>query len=64
MADVDLTDVVTTKRLVACGNDEVYYEVSAGTMTEITDVLGAAIDTSDQLVMFEAFQKVFVVNGA
>lgn len=59
-------DVVTYKRLVAAGNDELWYEgtgVSAGTLTELTAANGD-IDTSDQLMMFEAYQKVFVVNGA
>ena len=63
---VTLTPVVTYKRLVAAANDDIYYEdinVAAGTMVEL-DTSGGAIDTSDQLVMFEAFQKVFVVNGA
>ena len=62
---VDITDITTIKRLVAAGNDDIYYEdldVAAGTMTEL-DTSGGAIDTSDQLNMFEAFQKVFVVNG-
>jgi len=60
---VSINERATIRRLVAVGTDEVWYEVSAGTMTE----LGAAngdIDTSDQLNMYEAFQKVFVVNGA
>lgn len=63
---VSLTDVVTYKRLVAVGNNELWYEgtgVGAGTLTELTAANGD-IDTSDQLTMFEAFQKVFVVNGA
>ncbi|MCK5605900.1 hypothetical protein KAR91_28645, partial [Candidatus Pacearchaeota archaeon] len=38
-------------------------DVAAGTMTEL-DTSGGAIDTSDQLMMFEAYQKVFIVNGA
>lgn len=60
---VSINERATVRRLVAVGNDEVWYEVSAGTMTELTTT-GEAIDTSDQLNMFEAFQKVFVVNGA
>ena len=60
---VSINERATIKRLVAVGNDEVWYEVSAGTLTEL-DTSGGAIDTSDQLNMFEAFQKVFVVNGA
>jgi len=63
---VTLTESITYKRLVAAGNDKIFYEdlaVAAGTMTEL-DTSGGAIDTSDQLQMFEAYQKVFVVNGA
>lgn len=63
---VSLTDKVTIKRLVVAGNDDIYYEdlgVAAGTMTEL-DTSSGAIDTSDQLMMFEAYQKVFIVNGA
>ena len=63
MADVSLTDVITYKKLVACGNGEVWYEVSAGTMMEL-NISSGAIDTTDQLNIFEAFQKVFIVNGS
>jgi hypothetical protein len=37
--------------------------MAAGTMIEL-DTSGYVIDTSDQLNMFELYQKVFVVNGA
>lgn len=63
---VTITPVVTYKRLVAAGNNDIWYEdldVAAGTMTEL-DTSGGAIDTSDHLVMFENEQRVFVVNGA
>ena len=63
---VDINERATIRRLVVAGNDDIYYEdldVAAGEMTELTTT-GEAIDTSDQLNMFEAFQKVFVVNGA
>ena len=63
---VSISDIITYKRLVTAGNDELWYEdldVAAGTMTEL-DTSGGAIDTSDQLNMFEAYQKVFIVNGA
>jgi len=67
MADVVLTDKVTIKRLAAVsGANKFYYEdidVAAGDITELTDADGD-IDTSDQLNMFEAYQKVFIVNGA
>ena len=63
---VTITPVITYKRLIAAGNNEVWYEdldMAAGTMVEL-DTSGGAIDTSDQLVMFENEQRVFVVNGA
>lgn len=37
--------------------------MAAGDMVVLTDSIGD-IDTSDNLMMFEAFQKVYVVNGA
>lgn len=63
---VSITPVVTYKRLVVAGNDELWYEdldVTAGTMTELAAANGD-IDTSDQLEVFENEQRVFVVNGA
>ena len=62
MPDVEINERATVKRLVAVGYDEVWYELSAGTLIELNTYSGA-IDTSDNLNMFEAFQKVFVVNG-
>lgn len=55
----------TIKRLVAVGNDTVYYEdldVAAGKMKDL-EIPADDINTDDQLNMFEAYQKVFVVNG-
>lgn len=63
-------DQVAYKRLVVAGNNKIEYGgtgVSAGNMTALDTDDGFTtndIDTSDQLNMFEAFQKVFVVNGA
>lgn len=65
-AVVSLTGDTTKKRLVAVGSNEVWYEdiaVGAGEWVEL-DTSSGAIDTSDQLNMFEAYGKVFVVNGA
>ena len=62
---VSISDIVTIQRLVAAGNSDIYYEdidVAAGQMTEL-DTSGYTIDTTDQLVMFNGFQKVFVANG-
>jgi len=63
---VSITPIVAYKRLIAAGNNEIWYEdldVAAGTMIEL-DTSGGAIDTSDQLEMFENEQRVFVVNGS
>ena len=60
---VSINERATIKKLVAVANDEVDYEMSAGTMAEFAASNGD-IDTSDNLNVFEAFQKVFVVNGA
>jgi len=63
---VSISDVIAYKRLAAAGNNAFWYEdidVAAGTMTKLDDSDGD-IDTSDQLIMFEAFQKAFIVNGA
>ena len=63
---VSLTQQITDRRLIVAGNDELWYEdieVSAGDMTELTAANGG-IDTSDQLTMAAAFQKVFIANGA
>lgn len=53
----------TIKHLVAIGNDEVWSESVAGTLIQVADSVGD-INTSDMLSAFEAFQKVFIVNGA
>lgn len=61
---VTLTDQAFVKRIVAAGNDQLWYEdaMAAGTMVELVAARDD-IDTSDQLVLFELDQKVFVVNG-
>jgi len=55
-------DQVTIKKLVAAADNAVYYEDEAGSMTAIV-AADEDVDTTKQLVMFEAFQKVIVVNG-
>lgn len=60
---VSLTDVTTSKQLVALGNDTLYYESMAGTLTKLAASDGD-IDTSDQLNIASAFQKAFIVNGS
>lgn len=56
-------DITAVKKLVAAGNNELWYETSAGTMGELTAANGN-IDTTDQLAMYEGYQKVFIANGA
>jgi len=49
---VAINERATVRRLVAAGNDDIYYEdldVAAGTMTEL-DTSGGAIDTSKTLI--------------
>ena len=55
------TDVEYTKKLVAVGNNEVWYESVAGTMSELAAANGD-IDCSDLLNIFEGYGKVFVAN--
>ncbi|KKL14250.1 hypothetical protein LCGC14_2517590, partial [marine sediment metagenome] len=59
---VSLSDQVNTRRLVAVANSKVEYEDVAGSLVAITGATD--VDTTDQLVMFEAFQKAIIVNGA
>jgi hypothetical protein len=49
------------RQLVAFGNDEVWYESSEGTMSEVTAANGD-VDTSGILSAAEAYEKVFVAN--
>ncbi len=60
---VTLTSRTPVKKLVAIGNGELWWEVSAGTMQKLAASDGN-IDTTDKLTMFEAYSKVFIVNGA
>ncbi|KKN60029.1 hypothetical protein LCGC14_0536160 [marine sediment metagenome] len=56
-------NIQTFKKLVACGNDLLEYENMAGSMTALAGSVND-IDTSDQLMIFEGYQKVFVINGS
>ena len=62
---ITITDQVSVRRIAAVGNNQLWYEdaTMAGTMVELVAARGD-IDTTDQLVVFEAYGKVFVVNGA
>lgn len=48
------------RKLVAASNNAIYWENNSNVMTLLA---GATIDTGEPVVMIEAFQKVFVVNG-
>ena len=67
MAFTPPKDQFAYKRLVVAGNDDIFYEdldaVADGEMKDL-EIGADQIDTSDQLNMFEAYQKVFIVNGA
>lgn len=56
-------DLRHTKKLVAFGNNEVWYESTAGTMTELSEANGE-LDMTGALQAFEGFQKVFVANNS
>ncbi len=62
---VTLTEYSNKRRLVAAGRNEIWWEddMAAGGMTELVAANGD-IDTTDQLNMFEAYQKALIVNGA
>ena len=62
---ISISAYANLRRLVAIGNNELWWEtdVAAGTMVELSAANGD-IDTTDQLNVFEAFQKAHVVNGA
>lgn len=59
-----LTAYNQIKRLVAARSNRVWYErkEAAGEMVELTAARGD-IDTSNQLAMFEAWQRAFIING-
>jgi len=56
-------DKTYSKKLIAVGTDEVWYESSTGTMEELTDANGD-IDTTKPLSIFEGYGKAFIVNGS
>ena len=62
---IDITTPIPNNRLVAAGNDQIYYEdidVAAGDMIQLAASVGQ-VDTSEQLSMFSAYGKVFIANG-
>lgn len=63
LISIPTTDVYSTKKLVAAGGLQVYYESSAGTMASLAASVGT-LDTTDFIDMFELFGKVFIVNNS
>jgi len=57
-----LGDKTYSKKLVAVAADEVWYESPAGTMAELTAAKND-ITPTQQIDLFEAYQKVFLING-
>lgn len=60
-ADIIVTDLRYTRKLVAIANNEVWYESAPGTMTELSDANGD-INSIFSLDATEAYQKIFIVN--
>ena len=54
-------DKTYSKKLVAVARNEVWYESTPGTMSELEDA-NSHIDTTKLLSAFEAFGKIFIVN--
>lgn len=54
-------DKTYSRSLVAIGNNEVWYESTAGTLAEITDANGD-LDCGNPLEAIEAYQKIFIAN--
>lgn len=52
------------KRLVALADDKFWYEDISSQPSSMTALAGFTPDTSTEIDMVEAFQKVFIVNGA
>jgi len=55
------TDKKYSRKLIAIGNNEVWYESTAGTMTELAAANGD-IECGYPLEVIEAYQKLFIVN--
>jgi hypothetical protein len=61
IAGVTPTDVEYNKKLVAAGGNQLWYEATPGTMSELAAATGD-IDCGDLLNIFEGYGKVFVTN--
>lgn len=55
-------DKVYSKKLVAIGNNEVWYETAAGTMAELSAASGN-LDTGSSLMAVESYEKIFITNN-
>lgn len=58
---IPISDKMYSRNLIAIGNNEVWYESSAGDLEELVDA-NVAINTSNPLTVVEAFQKAFIAN--
>lgn len=59
--EISLLDKQYSKKLVAIGNNEIWYQTDSTTMAELADA-NNAISTVNPLTAFEAFQKLFIAN--
>ena len=59
---IPASDKTYSRSLIAVANHEVWYESSAGVMTELT-AANADINTVNPITGIEAFQKVFIANN-
>jgi len=57
------TDKIYSKKLIAVAANQLWYEDSSGSMIELS-AANNDIDVNNSLQIFEAFQKVFIVNEA
>jgi len=56
-------DKLYSKNFVAVGNDQLWYESSAGTMSQLAaSAVDGQLDTTIPLTICSAFQKVFIAN--
>lgn len=59
--NIPANDKVYSKKLVAIGNHELWYQTDSTTMTELADA-NSDINTVNPLTAFELLQKLFIVN--
>ena len=52
-----------SKKLVAASNDAFFYETDDSPLTLMTQLPGLTLDTTEEIQMTEAYQKIFIANG-